>query len=119
MSREATLEPCPKCGTEILETEWDPVEHVTLPRPNRADLTPLTPELETVCIITGRPTYGHYKRTLTHQIAYRDTYWHKWRHLGKPTHILPAHQCGTHLPGTPLDLTPPTYEIDPDQPCPF
>lgn len=120
MSREALLAPCPKCEAVTLETDWDSIEHMTTPRTWRVDPTSITPNTETVCIITGRPTYGLYTRGSSYELGLRDALWHKWHHRGHPKHVLPAHQCDTSLPGTPLDLTRcVAAPIDPDAPIPF
>ena len=119
MSREALLAPCPECGAETLETDWDPIEHMPAPRTWRADPTAITPELEAVCIIIDRPTYGHYTRGSSHELALREPHWHRYHHRGQPRHVFPAHQCEQPLPGTRINLTRVSKELDPDAPIPF
>ena len=118
MTRTATLDACPRCQSVILATSWDPVEAMQI-NTVRADPIDITPDVETVCIILDRPTYAHQHTATGHHLRERDARWHRYHHGGTPHHTLPAHRCGTKLPGTPLNLTPPTNAPQTPDSCPF
>ena len=124
MTQHAFPAPGPPCGQLVLTTEWAADWYMPSERTIRADPTAITPDIETACIILDRTTYGYYQRAGEQQLVHRDALWHKWTPMGTPAHILPAHQCGRPLPGTPIDIGQPDNPDDPtpdtswDQPLP-
>lgn len=65
------------------------------------DPTPLSPQQEHACMITGRPTYSLKPRGTSYELSDRDgAYLYGSRppdQRGKT--IVPAHQCGARFPG--------------------
>lgn len=104
MSKQATPVTCPGCRESILETEYDHT-HGVLVGLIRADPTPLTPDLETACIILGRHTYNHWHTTTGNTYLGSRSHWHQYHPGGQPTHVLPAHKCGHTLPITRISTT--------------
>lgn len=112
MKHHAFPAECPRCHAPVLATQWDFSDLMPTHGTRRADPVHITPDTETACIILGRPTYNLHTRAGRPHLTRRDPEWHRWHYHGPAEAVLPAHQCGRPLPGTPHPLEPDT----PDSP---
>lgn len=112
MKRHAYPGTCPRCQALVYITNWDTWDNTTTWTEQRADPIAITPDTETICIILERPTYGHYRAAGVEQLDQREWRTMRWRTNRVYDHILPAHQCGTTLPGTPIPIALPSPASD-------
>lgn len=117
MKRHAFPATCPRCNAPVIEAEYDLAITVGVPL-MRADPTHITPGAESSCVILDRPTYNLHTRQQAPHLSLRDQHWRRYHYCGPPEHILPAHHCGSTLPGDPItipdpdDLAPPAPLAD-------
>lgn len=112
-TRNASRHRCPSCRASVLSA----VDGDLCASSVTVDPTPLTPEGELACKLSGRLTYRLRIREGRAQLDDRDPVWTGAAPAGAT--IVPAHFCGARFPGTIEHLLPAARTIDRTAPPPF
>lgn len=112
-TRNASRHRCPSCRANVLSA----VDGDLCASSVTVDPTPLDPQSELACKLSGRLTYRLRIREGRAQLDDRDPVWTGPAPDGAT--ILPEHRCGARFPGTIDHLLPAARVIDRQAPPPF
>jgi len=94
---------CPRCKARVLEVRWDYELDLVVGKP-RLDLTVLSLEQITACIITGRDLWQLHEHAGRKVTSHRSRWWPRAPIDGT---VHAEHRCGTVWPGTDVILAEP------------